>query len=176
MNELRDFFYGNYHLKLFGSFIRDKKNNLLYGIYAIVNKRGYMVIVFRGKPSLHSIYATYNFETVKGLNEYYMLAFNKKVTETIFKFDIERIKSGVYSFLGTNPLEDEFFLDLIDIERMDVPKRKSIEEFKPDDFKDFEARILPNESYKRIILYKGNDFNGSIDVSEFGDTLRITVN
>lgn len=176
MIELKDFYYGLYHLKMLGSFIGDKKNNLYYGIYAIKNKNWYMVIVFRGKPSLDTIYATYTFETLKGLNEYYMLAFGYKVTDTIFNADVQRIKNGNYSFLGSNPLEDKFFLDLIDIERMDMPKYKPIDDFKPDDIKDFEGRIYPIESYKEILIYKGNDFNGTVDVSEFGDRLRIIIN
>ena len=176
MRELVDFYYGNYRLKLLGSFVRDKKNNLFYGVYSIDNTSGYMVIVFKGKPSLDAIYATYNFDTVKGLNEYYMLVFNRKVTDTIFKFDVERIKSGMYGFSGTNPFEDEFYLDLIDIERMKLPEHKSADEFKPEDFKDFEGRIFPNESYKEVVLYKGNEFNGTIDVSEFGNVLRIIIN
>lgn len=176
MVELMDFYYGLYHLKMLGGFIRDKKNNLFYGIYAIKNKKGYMVIVFRGKPSLDTIYATYTFETLKGLNEYYMLVFGHKVTDTIFNADVQRIKNGNYSFLGTNLLEDKFFLDLIDIERMDIPKYKPIDEFKPGDFKDFEGRILKDGGYKEIIIFKGNDFKGSIDTSEFGDRLRIIIN
>lgn len=171
MIELMDFYYGNYHLKMLGSFIRDKKNNLFYGIYTIENVKGYMVIVFRGKPSLDTIYATYTFDTVKGLNEYYMVVFKKKVTDTIFREYIQRMKNGMLSFF-----EDEFLLDLIDIERMKMPEHKDADDFKPDDFKDFEGRIFPIESYKEIAIYKGNDFNGTIDVSEFGDVLKIIIN
>ena len=174
MNDLREFNYGNYHLQIIGSFIGDKKNNLFYGTYTSQN--GYMVIVFKGKPSLDGIYATYNFETVKGLNEYYMLVFGHKVTDTIFKADVQRIKNGNYSFLGSNPLEDKFFLDLIDIERMDIPKYKPIDELKPEDFKDFEGRIFMDGGYKEVVIFKGNNFKGSIDTSEFGDVLRIIIN
>lgn len=181
MNKLElmnSFYYGDYHLKFIAKHLV-KKEGLYYWFYKIANGKGYMVIVFKilykNEVSLDNIYAEFIFSTLKGLNDFCMSAFNEKVTDTFFSFELKRIKDGVYSFVGTNPLEDEFFLDLIDIDRMDVPQRKPIDEFEAKDFKDFGGKIHLDESIKEVMLYKGKDFNGSVDVSIVDDALCITV-